>query len=273
MSIMFPRLAGKTVLITGASGGIGAETAILFARCGANLVLTARRQPQLEEVAKLAKEANAQGGTGQGGQVECLTLDMQDRKAVKGLLDRIPKKLRLVDVLVNNAGLVHGTEKIGDILDDDIDTMIDTNVRGLITLTQIMVKEMKSRSPTSGHIINLGSIAGKEAYPGGAIYCATKFAVHAFTTSLMKELMSTRIRVTLICPGMVETQFSVTRFRGDKSAADQVYEGKEPLVAQDIAEEIVWAASRPAHVNIADVLIFPKCQSGAGGLVHKGPLA
>ncbi|CEQ39509.1 SPOSA6832_01035 [Sporobolomyces salmonicolor] len=279
------RLAGKTVLITGASGGIGAETAILFARAGTNLILTARRQAQLDEVSQLAAKAHLEGGTGKGGQFVTLTLDMQDSAAIKGLLERVPEELRRIDVLVNNgwrvqAGLVFGTDKVGEIDEKEIETMFSmsftiphTNVLGLITLTQLMVNEFKKQN--SGHIINLGSIAGKEAYAGGSIYCATKHAVSAFNNSLLRELVSTPIRVSQICPGMVETSFSVTRFRGDKEKANKVYEGLQPLVAKDIlifdcsAEEIVWAASRPDHVNIADVLVFPKAQASAT-INHRG---
>ncbi|GAA5996167.1 hypothetical protein JCM5350_000488 [Sporobolomyces pararoseus] len=261
------RLAGKTVLVTGASGGIGAETAILFARTGANLILTARRQQALDQVAELAKQAHEEGKTGKGGKFVTLTLDVSDRNAVKGLLERIPQELRNIDILVNNAGLVYGTDKIGEINDQEIDTMFNTNVIGLISLTQIMVNEFKKRN--SGHIINLGSIAGKEPYVGGSIYCATKHAVSAFNGSLLRELVSTPIRVSQICPGMVETEFSVTRFRGDREKAGKVYEGIQPLVAKDIAEEIVWIASRPDHVNIADVLVFPKAQASAT-INHRG---
>ncbi|GAA5843888.1 hypothetical protein JCM3766R1_005953 [Sporobolomyces carnicolor] len=259
------RLAGKTVLVTGASGGIGAETAILFARTGANLILTARRQQALDQVAELAKHAHKEGATGKGGNFVTLTLDVSDRNAVKGLLDRIPAELRDIDILVNNAGLVYGTDKIGEIDDQEIDTI--ESVIGLISLTQILVNEFKKRN--SGHIINLGSIAGKEPYVGGSIYCATKHAVSAFNGSLLRELVSTPIRVSQICPGMVETEFSVTRFRGDREKAGKVYEGIQPLVAQDIAEEIVWIASRPDHVNIADVLVFPKAQASAT-INHRG---
>ncbi|GAA5948169.1 hypothetical protein JCM3765_007141 [Sporobolomyces pararoseus] len=261
------RLAGKTVLVTGASGGIGAETAILFARTGANLILTARRQQALDQVAELAKKAHEEGKTGKGGKFVILTLDVSDRNAVKGLLERIPQELRNIDILVNNAGLVYGTDKIGEINDQEIDTMFNTNVIGLISLTQIIVNEFKKRN--SGHIINLGSIAGKEPYVGGSIYCATKHAVSAFNGSLLRELVSTPIRVSQICPGMVETEFSVTRFRGDREKAGKVYEGIQPLVAEDIAEEIVWIASRPDHVNIADVLVFPKAQASAT-INHRG---
>ncbi|KAK4054444.1 hypothetical protein OIV83_000938 [Microbotryomycetes sp. JL201] len=275
------RLAGKRVLVTGASVGIGRETAVLFARAGANLIICARRQDALMETAELAKAANREGGSGQGGEVVTELVDMQDRAAIKAFVDRV--KDSKIDILVNkyvevgynkwtgidrsrSAGLVKGVETVGEIADDDIDVMFNTNVIGLIALTQHFVKIFKQQQ--SGHIINLGSIAGKEAYPGGSIYCATKHAVSAFNISLFKEMNNTPIRVTQICPGLVETEFSVTRFRGDKDKAAQVYKGIQPLVAADIAEEIVWAASRPEHVNIADVLVFPNGQAAAQ-MIHR----
>lgn len=188
-----------------------------------------------------------------------MQLDVSDRSAVKNLWTKVPEDLRNVDILVNNAGFVLGVDRIGTIQDDEIDAMFDTNVKGLIDMTQLLVKDFKQRK--SGHIINIGSIAGREAYPGGSIYCATKFAVHAFNMSLLRELVDTPIRVTEIQPGMVETEFSLVRFRGDKASADKVYEGLDPLTAEDVAEEIVWAAARPPHVNIAEVLILPVNQA------------
>ncbi|SOV03674.1 probable NADP(+)-dependent dehydrogenase acting on 3-hydroxy acids [Ustilago sp. UG-2017a] len=261
MTTVFPtqRLHNKTVLVTGASGGIGKATAILFARAGCNVVLTARRPDELSKAATECSLANQQGQTGAGGNFAAIILDMQDRSQLDGLIDSFPDWAKNIDILVNNAGLVLGTDKVGDISPDEIDIMIDTNVKGLIHLTQIFVREFKKRN--SGHIINLGSIAGREGYPGGSIYCATKFAVNAFTSALLKELVDTPIRVTEIQPGMVETSFSVTRFRGDKGAADKVYQGLQPLTGEDIAEEIVWAANRPAHVNIAETLVFPVNQA------------
>ncbi|GAA6001305.1 hypothetical protein JCM10207_006600 [Rhodosporidiobolus poonsookiae] len=257
------RLAGLNVLVTGASGGIGAATAILFARAGANVIITARRQAQLDEVAAAAKKAWEEGATGKGGKVVTLPLDVSDKAAVQGILARIPEDVRKVDVLVNNAGLVFGTDKVGDIDDNELEIMFNTNVLGLIHLTQIFVREFKQRE--SGHIINLGSIAGKEPYSGGGIYCATKAAVQAFNGALLRELVAYKgIRVSQIAPGMVETSFSVTRFRGDQSKADAVYQGLQPLTAEDIAEEIAWVASRPKHVQVADVLVFPSEQASAG---------
>ena len=161
---------------------------------------------------------------------------------------------------MNNAGLALGTDRVGSIQLDELDAMLETNVRGLIHMTQVFVPRFKERG--SGHIINIGSIAGLEAYPGGSVYCATKFAVRAFTSALMKELYTTPIRVTNIQPGMVETEFSLVRAYGDQTAADKVYVGMEPLRAEDIAEEIVWAASRPDHVNIAELTVLPVQQAG-----------
>nr|CDI54367.1 probable NADP()-dependent dehydrogenase acting on 3-hydroxy acids [Melanopsichium pennsylvanicum 4] len=261
MTSVFPtqRLHNKTVLVTGASGGIGKATAILFARAGCNVVLTARRADELSKAATECSLANQKSQTGAGGNFAAITLDMQDRKQLDGIIQSLPDWAKNIDILVNNAGLVLGTDKVGDISPDEIDIMIDTNIKGLIHLSQIFVNEFKKRN--SGHIINLGSIAGREGYPGGSIYCATKFAVNAFTSALLKELVDTPIRVTEIQPGMVETSFSVTRFRGDKGAADKVYQGLQPLSADDIAEEIVWAANRPPHVNIAETLVFPVNQA------------
>ncbi|KAH8924270.1 NAD-binding protein [Atractiella rhizophila] len=251
------RLQGKTVLVTGASGGIGAETAILFGKAGSNVVLTARR---LEELKKVAAKI-------EGVKTLCLEHDVSDKAST----DALPKKIEEaglgpVDILVNNAGLVFGVEKVGEVTDSDVETMFNINVLGLIHITQLFVNQFKARN--SGHIIQLGSIAGREAYAGGSIYCATKHAVRAFTTSLLKELVSYNVRVSEVQPGMVETNFSVTRFRGDKQKADNVYSGLEPLTPVDIAEEIVWVASRPERVNIAEVLVFPSAQASAQ-VVHR----
>ncbi|ORX39704.1 NAD(P)-binding protein [Kockovaella imperatae] len=247
------RLEGKTVLITGASAGIGASTAKLFAKAGvANLILTARRADKLAEVKKECEGA---------GKVNVITVeaDMTKREDINQIL---PKAGNIkVDILVNNAGMVYGREAIGDIADSDIDVMFSTNVIGLIHLTQILVREFKKQN--SGMVINLGSIAGREPYAGGAIYCATKHAVMSFSHTLLRELVSTPIRVVEIQPGMVETEFSLVRFRGDKEAADAVYKGMEPLTGEDIAEEIVWCASRPPHVNIAQMLVLPVAQATA----------
>jgi len=253
------RLLGKTVLITGASAGIGAATAILFAKGGSNVILVARRAEALSSVAEAAAAAHKESGLQQGGRIVSVQLDVSDKAQVASLWDKIPQDLRNVDILVNNAGLVRGLDRVGSIADADIDEMFATNVLGLISLTQLLVKDFKARK--AGHVINLGSIAGREAYQGGSIYCATKYAVRAFSSALMKELVDTPIRVTEIQPGMVETEFSLVRFRGDKAAAEKVYEGITPLSAMDIAEEIVWVAARPPHVNVVELFVLPVNQA------------
>ncbi|WVF72478.1 hypothetical protein IAT40_007293 [Kwoniella sp. CBS 6097] len=249
------RLEGKTALITGASAGIGAATALLFAKTGTNLILLARRADNLAQVK--AKAEAIYNENGKKGKVVVIEADMQKNEDLDTVLSKT-EGLE-VDILVNNAGMVKGVEQVG--ADADIDQMFNTNVRGLIHLTQIFVKEFKKRQ--TGTIINLGSIAGREAYAGGAIYCATKHALSAFNGALLRELVNTPIRVIEIQPGMVETEFSVVRFRGDKGKADNVYKGLQPLVAEDIAEEIVWTASRPPHVNIAQLFVLPVNQASA----------
>ncbi|UZJ57463.1 hypothetical protein CBS101457_006783 [Exobasidium rhododendri] len=257
------RLQGKTCLITGSSGGIGRSTALLMARAGANVVLCARRKEVLDQVVKECEEAYEAQGSGagtKGGNFSSIVMDMRDRKSLDSILHSLPGWSKgKVDILIANAGLVRGKDKVGDIDPDEIDEVLETNVRGFIHLNQIFVREFKKQN--SGHIITIGSIAGREAYPGGSIYCASKFAVNAFTSSLLKELVDTPIRVTEIQPGMVETSFSVTRYRGDQQKADSEYDGLTPLTPDDIAEDIVFAASRPSHVNVAESLIFPVNQA------------
>ncbi|KAL4067609.1 NAD(P)-binding protein [Scleroderma citrinum] len=255
------RLHGKTVLITGASSGIGAAAAILFAKGGSNVILTARRMDALEKVQQECVAAHQEAGVQHGGRFTVIPLDVSDRDQVASLPEKIPADLLNIDILVNNAGYVVGVDRVGDISLDNMEGMFATNVFGLIALTQLFIKNFRERR--TGHIINIGSIAGKEPYAGGSIYCATKHALRAFTAALMREVVDTPIRVTEIQPGMVETEFSIVRYRGDKSAADKVYTGLQPLVAEDIAEEIVWAASRPAHVNIAELFVLPVNQASA----------
>jgi len=204
----------------------------------------------------------------QGGQIAIVQLDVTDRAQVSALWSKVPQDLRNVDILVNNAGGAHGIDRVGDIQDRDIDTMFATNVLGLISLTQLLIKDFKARN--AGHVINIGSIAGREPYAGGSVYCATKAAVRAFSSSLLHEVVNTPIRVTEIQPGMVETEFSIVRYRGDKSAADKVYDGLQPLTAEDIAEEIAWAAARPPHVNIAEVFVLPANQAGPTQIFRGG---
>ncbi|KAK9479329.1 hypothetical protein V1514DRAFT_328340 [Lipomyces japonicus] len=252
------RLAGKVVLITGASSGIGRATAFELADASGGeitLVLAARRINALvsikEEIEKTYPKSK----------VYPLELDVSKIPAIDAFVAGLPSEISNIDILVNNAGMVHGTEQVGEITQSDIDIMFQTNVFGLIALTQKLLPGFKSRG--KGDIINIGSIAGREPYPGGAIYCATKAAVKSFTETLRKELIATRIRVIEVDPGQVETEFSVVRFRGDKSKADAVYKGVEPLVAQDIAEVIVFTVSRRENVVIADTLVFPSHQASA----------
>ncbi|KAI0831237.1 NAD(P)-binding protein [Trametes gibbosa] len=282
------RLIGKTVLITGASAGIGAATAVLFAKGGSNVVLAARRVDALKSVAEACAAAHKESGLQQGGKFATVRLDVSDRKQIATFLEQVPEELRKIDILVNNAGFVLGTDRVGDISQDDLEAMFSVNVFGLIAVTQLFIKGRQAlrmpfpvsiphedpradfKARKTGHIINIGSIAGREPYAGGSIYCATKHAVRAFSGALLREVVDTPIRVTEIQPGMVETEFSVVRFRGDKSAADKVYEGLQPLIAEDIAEEIVWAASRPPHINIAELFVLPVNQASPT-INYRGP--
>ncbi|KAK7538162.1 NADP-dependent L-serine/L-allo-threonine dehydrogenase-like protein ydfG [Phyllosticta citribraziliensis] len=261
-SAVAQRLQGKTVLITGASSGIGRSTAVEFARTSPKdlrLILTARRVENLQELADEIKKE-----VGEGVKVLPVKLDVSKPDEVRGFVGRLPEEWRAIDVLVNNAGLVKGVAQAPEIAEADIDTMFSTNVTGLVNMTQEVLKVYKARPDGGkGDIINVGSIAGREGYPGGSIYCATKAAVRTFTDALRRELISTRIRVIEIDPGQVETEFSVVRFYGDKAKADAVYKGVEPLTADDIAEVIVFAAGRRENVVIADTLIFPNHQAAA----------
>ncbi|PUU74994.1 hypothetical protein B9Z19DRAFT_1103181 [Tuber borchii] len=264
-SAMSARLAGKTILITGASSGIGRSTAIEFSRTSPTirLIVTARREEALKELAATIEKESI-GAT----KVLPTRLDVSDPADVKGFLARLPEEWREVDVLVNNAGLVKGVETVGSIAEEDIDVMFSTNVTGLVNMTQLVMPGFKSRN--RGDIINVGSIAGRESYVGGSIYCATKAAVRSFTDSLRRELISTRIRVMEIDPGQVETEFSVVRFGGDKAKADSVYAGCEPLTPGDIAEIIVFAAGRRENVVLAEMMVYPSHQAGVGA-IHKKP--
>ena len=253
------RLEGKTVVITGASSGIGKSTAKEFARTSPKslkLIITARR---LEALQDLAGEIEIEVGS--GVQVLPVRLDVSKADEVSGFVGSLPPDFQNIDVLINNAGLVKGVAKAPDILAKDIDVMLNTNVTGLINMTQAILPIFKSRGEGGqGDIINIGSIAGREGYPGGSIYCATKAAVRTFSDALRRELIDTRIRVMVVDPGQVETEFSVVRFYGDKDKADAVYKGCEPLTPDDIAEVVVFNAGRRENVVIADTLIFPNHQ-------------
>ncbi|PIA88797.1 putative oxidoreductase [Cercospora beticola] len=266
---MGKRLEGKTIVITGASSGIGKATAQEFARTSPKnlkIVLTARRVDALKQ---LAADINKE--VGDGVKVLPVQLDVSKPEEVKQFIPNLPQEFQDIDVLVNNAGLVKGVDKAGEIKDEDITVQFATNVTGLINMTQEVLKVMKKKGESgAGDIINIGSIAGREPYPGGSIYCATKAAVRSFTDAMRKELIATRIRVIEIDPGQVETEFSVVRFYGDKEKADAVYKGVTPLTPDDIAETIVFSAGRPENVVIADLLVFPNHQAGAG-ILHRKP--
>eukprot|EP01129_Flabellula_baltica_P015030 TRINITY_DN7404_c0_g1_i1.p1 TRINITY_DN7404_c0_g1~~TRINITY_DN7404_c0_g1_i1.p1 ORF type:complete len:262 (-),score=71.03 TRINITY_DN7404_c0_g1_i1:269-1054(-) len=255
---IYPRLQNKTVFITGASAGIGLYSAIHFAACGSRLVLIARRENRLNEI-------KTQIQNDYGVDVYTCAVDLCDLDSFQSFVDGIPEEFKNIDIIVNNAGLALGRHKLVDYAFDDIETMMNTNVRGTIAAIKAFVPGMIERG--CGHIINVGSIAGKNAYQGGSIYCATKFAVEAISDSLRQELIATPLRVTKICPGAVETEFSIVRL-GDKEKADAVYQGYDPLVGEDIADNIVYVASRPQHVQIADMIIFPTAQAEAT-MIHK----
>lgn len=245
-------MKGKIVFITGASSGIGEGCARKFASQGADLILNARNVAKLE-VLKLELEQKY------GIRVLLLPFDVRDRKAAADALASLPDDWKAMDVLVNNAGLVIGVDKEfeGDL--DEWDIVIDTNIKALLAITRMVVPGMVERG--RGHIINIGSIAGDAAYPGGSVYCATKAAVKALSDGLRIDLVDTPLRVTNIKPGMVETNFSVVRYRGDKQTADNFYKGIRPLTGEDIAETVYFAASAPEHVQIAEVLVMPTYQA------------
>lgn len=252
-------LKGKVVLITGASAGIGEACARIFAEAGSRLILTARREDKLNTLANaLRNQFNSE--------VLVQGLDVRDDGSTISFIKNLPAPYDSIDILINNAGLVIGVNKAHETPGDDVDTMLDTNVKGLLNMTRAVVPVMQKVN--SGHIINISSIAGHEAYPGGAVYCGSKHAVDAITKSLRMDLVDTGIRVTAISPGLVETEFSMVRFKGDKDKADAVYNGLAPLVGDDIADAVFYAASRPPHVQIADMIIFPS-QQAAATIVHR----
>jgi 3-hydroxy acid dehydrogenase/malonic semialdehyde reductase len=250
----------KIALITGATSGIGEACAHVFARERYDLVLTGRRLDRLE---KLAAHLNSEYNT----EVAISSFDVRNREEVINSLEQLPSEWKKVDVLVNNAGLSRGLDPLQTGSYDDWETMIDTNVKGLLYVSRVVSNWMISNG--TGHIINLGSIAGKEVYANGNVYCATKFAVDALNKGMRIDLLPHGIKVTAIHPGAVETEFSEVRFNGDKQRAKKVYDGFEPLVAEDVAETIWFAASRPAHVNINELIITPTAQAGVNNLFRK----
>jgi NADP-dependent 3-hydroxy acid dehydrogenase YdfG len=249
----------KTVLITGASSGIGEGCARKFASQGARIILNARNVQKLEALALELKEKY-------NSECYVLPFDVCDRKTAIESLESLPYEWKSIDILINNAGLAVGVDKEHEGSLDEWDVVIDTNVKALLSMTRIVVPGMVERG--RGHIINIGSIAGDAAYPGGSVYCATKAAVKALSDGLRIDLVDTPLRVTNIKPGLVETNFSVVRFRGDQEKADNVYKGIHALTGDDIAEVAYFAASAPEHMQVAEILVMPTNQA-SGTIVSK----
>jgi len=250
-------MASKIALVTGATAGIGRATAIQLAKAGFDLIICGRRADKLMDVSNELSLL--------GIKVLAKVLDIRNRDEVIFFINSLPASWHEIDVLVNNAGLAAGLSSFADGDLDDWDQMIDTNIKGLLYISRQIIPQMVARK--SGHIINIGSIAGKEIYPNGNVYCGTKHAVDALTKSMRRELAEHHIRVTAIHPGAVETEFSIVRFKGDEEKAAKVYQGFENLVADDIAEAILWCVSRPANVNINDLVIMPTAQPAAGLII------
>ncbi len=242
----------KTALITGATSGIGKATAQLLAKNNFNVILCGRREDRLEELAQELSKIT---------QVHTLCFDVRDKEAVSNQIGSLPAAFSTIDVLINNAGNAHGLDPIQTGSLDDWDAMIDINVKGLLYVSKAVIPGMIAKK--SGHIINIGSIAGKEVYPNGNVYCASKHAVDALNQAMRIDLNPYGIRVGAIHPGAVETEFSEVRFKGDTSRAASVYNGFEPLLAEDIADIIHFVVTRPYHVNIGDLLVLPTAQAAA----------
>lgn len=247
----------KIALVTGATSGIGKACALILAKNGYHLIVTGRRTDRLEQFKKEVPE---------GIEVLPLTFDVRDKEAVFNLLGNLPEPWKNIDILINNAGNAHGLDPIQTGNTDDWDAMMDINVKGLLYVSKAIIPGMCERK--SGTIINIGSIAGKEVYPNGNVYCGSKHAVDAITKGMRIDLNPFGIKVIGIHPGLVETEFSLVRFKGDEDRAEKIYEGYEPLLAQDIAEIVEFCINRPAHVVLADIVVLPTAQASAT-LVNK----
>lgn len=252
-------LTDRLVFVTGASAGIGAACAEAFARAGARLLLAARRADRLDALARHLREAH-------GADVHPIALDVRDAAGVAATLEALPPAWQPIDVLVNNAGLALDLEKIHRYRLADVDAMIDTNVKGVLYVTRAVVPGMVARG--RGHVIHIGSTAGHAVYPGGGVYCATKHALRALNEGLKMDLHGTGVRVSSVDPGLVETEFSVVRFKGDRARAEAVYAGMTPLTPADVADAVVYCATRPPHVNVLDLVLMPTDQSSAT-MVHR----
>jgi serine 3-dehydrogenase len=251
-------LTGKTVLITGASSGIGEACARAFADAGARLILSARRIERLQQLAAELKTPT-----------HLIQLDVRDQAAVQRAIDTLPAEWQSIDVLLNNAGLSRALTKLQEYAIEDINEMVDTNVKGLLYVTRAVAPGMVARG--KGHIINIGSIAGHWTYANGAVYCATKAAVKSITEGLKMDLNGTPVRVSAVDPGMVETEFSLVRFHGDEDRAKKVYADVKPLTGADVADVVLYCATRPSHVNINEVILMPVAQASVTQ-TYRGPL-
>ncbi len=247
-------LTGRTVLVTGASSGIGRACAVSFADAGCRMILVARRIDRLDAVATDLRERA-------GAEVLTEGLDVRDRAAVDGFVDGLEPSWAAIDILVNNAGLARGLSALwaGDVA--DWEEMLDTNVKGLLWVTRAVLSGMVERG--RGHVINIGSIAGHETYPGGNVYCASKHAVTAIGRALNIDVLGTGVRVSSVDPGLVETEFSVVRFHGESERADAVYRGLEPLTGHDVADAVLFCATRPPHANVREMILMPSAQAAA----------
>ncbi len=248
----------QTIFITGASSGFGAACARIFATNGNRLVLTARR---IDPLLALQEELTGKAD------IHIIPLDVRDREAVQGAVESLPERFRKIDVLINNAGLALGLEPAHQVNLDDWDTMVDTNIKGVMYCTRFILPGMVARN--HGHIVNIGSTAGAWPYPGGNVYGGSKAFVTQFSRNLRCDLLGTKVRVTCIQPGMAETEFSKVRFKGDEEKAATVYEGAEALTAEDIAETVLWAVSRPAHVNINTLELMSIDQTWGPFAIHR----
>lgn len=249
----------KIALITGATSGIGQATALKAAEAGFDVIITGRRNDRLQELAESIRQ--------KGADVLPLAFDIRQSGEVETAIRNLGGKWRDISVLVNNAGLAVGVAPIQEGVLDDWERMIDTNVKGLLYITRAVAPLMIARN--TGHIVNLASIAGKEVYPGGNVYCATKHAVDALSRAMRTDMLKHHIKVTNIAPGMVETEFSIVRYKGDKEAADKVYQGMTPLTNEDIAETIIFAITRPVHVCLNDIVIMPTAQANSRDVDRK----
>ncbi len=256
-------VSNKIALITGASSGIGKSTAQAFAHAGIHCIITGRRKERLDLLAEQLEEET-------GRRIHVLNFDVRSADEVAGALASLPEDWKQIDILVNNAGLALGLGTIDQGLLSDWDTMIDTNLKGLLYMSREVSRVMIAQQK-EGHIINIGSVAGKEVYPNGNVYCSTKHAVDALGRAMRIDLLPHRIKVTNINPGMLESEFSLVRFHGDEARAKAAYQGMKPLHPEDVAEAILWAIQRPAHVNINEITLTPLAQGSARDVIRKNP--